>query len=78
MRWHVLLLCCLTPLASSYSTSIPVLVTDFGAVGDGVANDWPAIQEAVDAALAGARVVLFPAGTFRYDTAPCVAANVDN
>jgi hypothetical protein len=40
-----------------------VSVKDFGAVGDGVANDAPAIQAAIDAA--AGRPVLVPAGTYR-------------
>lgn len=36
----------------------------FGAVGDGVANDAPAIRLAVDYALANGRVLYFPAGTY--------------
>ena len=41
------------------------LITDYGAVADGVANNGTAIQKAIDAASAagGGRVVV-PAGTF--------------
>lgn len=43
-----------------------VYVTDFGAVGDGSADDTAAIQRAIDyaASIGGARV-LFPAGSFK-------------
>jgi hypothetical protein len=41
-------------------------VLDYGAVGDGVANDQPACQAAVDAAVAaGGGAVYFPAGTYK-------------
>ena len=43
-----------------------ISVRDFGAVGDGVANDAPAIQAAVNLAQSlGGGVVLFPPGTYR-------------
>ena len=47
----------------------PISVTDFGAVGDGRTNDAPAIQSAIDAALAdGSLVVWFPPGDYRTNT----------
>jgi hypothetical protein len=43
----------------------PISVTDFGAVGDGSTNDGPAIQAAIDAALAdGSLCVWFPPGDY--------------
>jgi hypothetical protein len=42
-----------------------VSVKDFGAVGDGIADDTSAIQEAINAA----NVVFIPPGTYRCDTA---------
>jgi hypothetical protein len=43
-------------------------VLDFGAAGDGVTNDQPACQAAVDAAVAaGGGAVYFPAGTYKLN-----------
>jgi parallel beta-helix repeat protein len=43
-------------------------VKDFQAVGNGIANDLPAIQKAIDACFAaGGGVVKIPAGTYRID-----------
>ncbi len=51
-------------------------VVDYGAKGDGVANDTSAIQDAIwDAAAAGGTVVL-PAGTFRVTSWLYLASNV--
>ena len=44
-------------------------VLDFGAVGDGVANDRPACQAAIDAAVAaGGGAVYFPSGTYKLNS----------
>lgn len=46
-----------------------VSVKDFGAVGDGVADDTTEIQAAIDALPAGGGTVFFPAGTYLISTA---------
>ena len=53
-----------TPVPPPDEAPPPVLVTDFGAKADGVADDADALQAAIDAAPRGA-TVLFPAGTYR-------------
>lgn len=43
----------------------PANVKDFGAVGDGVADDTAAIQAAIDSAPSTGLVIWFPAGTYK-------------
>ncbi|MDR1542912.1 MAG: right-handed parallel beta-helix repeat-containing protein [Prevotellaceae bacterium] len=43
-------------------------VKDFGAKGDGVADDWQAIKNTINAAVAEGKTVYIPAGTYRIDT----------
>jgi hypothetical protein len=45
-----------------------VSVRDFGAVGDGVADDTAAIQAALNAAIASKRVLHFPGGVYLTET----------
>jgi hypothetical protein len=49
-------------------------VRDFGARADG-GNDGPAIQRALDAAVAAHGRLLFPPGTYTYDSSPNFAAD---
>lgn len=51
----------LTKVSYSLITGSPANVMDFGAVGDGLANDRAAIQAAVDS---GAKSIYFPPGTY--------------
>ena len=41
-----------------------ISVKDFGAVGDGIANDGAALQAAIDAASASNKALYFPAGVY--------------
>jgi hypothetical protein len=54
----------LTKVSYSMITGAPVNVLDYGAVADGVTDDWAAIMAAVNS---GARRIYFPAGTY-YST----------
>jgi hypothetical protein len=47
--------------------TVYVYASDFGAVGDGIANDAPALQAAIDAAPAGATLVLGMVMTYKLD-----------
>lgn len=49
-------------------------VTDYGAVGDGVTNDAPAFQAALDAAFATGGEIVIPAGRFKLGSS--VVANM--
>lgn len=54
----------------------PVNVQWFGAVGDGVANDYQAISNAIAATPAGGRLI-FPNGTYRTDTKILVPSDIE-
>jgi hypothetical protein len=56
----------LTKVSYSMINGSPDNVKDFGAVGDGVADDTAAIQNAITAANAGSGVLYFPEGTYIY------------
>lgn len=63
--------------ASALSSYLPINVKDpqYGAVGDGVADDTAAIQAALDAVPAGGRAVYLPAG--RYKVTSTLRLTVD-
>lgn len=57
------------PNPSSLTPNATVSLTDFGAIGDGVANDGPALQAALNAlAAAGGGTLLVPSGTYAIVT----------
>lgn len=59
----------LTKATYSLIDGAPYNVLDYGAVGDGVANDTIAIQNAIDAIFAaGGGTLFFPAGTYLVST----------
>jgi hypothetical protein len=62
--------------SSAHAQESPIMydVTDYGAVGDGIANDAPAIQAAIDAAWSTGGEIVIPAGNFRI--ASSVTANM--
>lgn len=56
-------------MLGSFLTGPFMNVKGWGAVGDGVANDTAAIQDAIDtASAAGGGVIFFPVGTFKVTT----------
>lgn len=61
--------------AGSVETAVSTDVTLFGAVGDGVADDTEAFQDAIDS-LTGGGVVRVPAGTYKLTDAVTLADNV--
>ena len=58
----------LTKATYSMINGSPLNVLDYGAVGNGVANDSAAITAAITAASAAKKSVFFPAGTYRLLT----------
>jgi hypothetical protein len=57
------------PTTGSTTNAIPVLnVQTYGAVGNGIANDAPAIQNAINALPVTGGIVYFPAGTYKVNT----------
>lgn len=55
----------LTKVSFSMIDGAAVNVMDFGAVGDGIANDTVAIQAAIDAASSTGATIYVPAGTYK-------------
>lgn len=58
----------LTKVSYSMITGTPVNVLDYGAVGNGVANDYAAIVAARDAARSSGNALYFPQGTYAFAT----------
>lgn len=63
----------LTKVSYSMIQGAVANVLDYGAVGDGIANDTAAVQNAVGS---GKSVVYFPAGTYNVDSTIVVPPNV--
>lgn len=63
----------LTKISNSMSSSAPVSVKDYGAIGDGITDDAAAIQLALDS---GASEVYFPAGDYIVGTTLVVPSNI--
>ena len=59
----------LTKVSHSMITGAVVNVLDFGAVGDGVADDTQAIQDAIDSLPTGGGTVFIPGGLYLIDPA---------
>src|SRR6185369_8043897 len=58
-----------TALPKTVTPGVTLNLADFGAVGDGVADNGPAFQSAIDAlAAAGGGTLLVPAGKFLVAT----------
>ena len=65
------------PAPAPQAANQPFNLADFGAVGDGVADDGPAVQAALDAVIAaGGGTLLVPAGRFLIATPVVAIPNV--
>jgi hypothetical protein len=63
------------PLASKLSANEVVDARDFGAVGDGISDDGPALQAAIDAAQYGRKPLVVPAGLYAISSTLIVRAS---
>ena len=66
----------LTKVSYSMIDGASLNVLDFGAVGDGVADDTAAIQATVDNAITNSKTVFFPDGTYKVTSS--IILNVNN
>jgi hypothetical protein len=67
----------LTKAANRMMNGAPINVIEFGAVGDGVADDTVAIQAAIDSIDTSGGIVFFPIGTYKT-TAPITLHDLSN
>ena len=67
----------LTKVSYSMINGAPVNIKDFGAVGDGVADDTTAIQAAIDSFGGDAANIYIPAGTYKTTAALNVLGNLN-
>jgi len=62
------------PIESTEGKTVTVSVKDFGAMGNGIADDTTAIQKAIDAVTrSGGGVVFFPSGTYKVSLNPATS-----
>ena len=66
----------LTKVSYSMIEAAPINVADYGAVGDGVANDTASLIAAEAAAYAAGMVLYVPAGTYNFNGAWTVRVNL--
>ncbi len=62
-------------IASATGISAIISVKDYGAVGNGIADDTAAIQAAITAATTGGGIVFFPAGIYAVSAKLSVSSN---
>jgi Pectate lyase superfamily protein len=65
------------PSPAEAEAEVPLRPADFGAVGDGVADDTAAVQALLDASSASGREARLPAGTYRCTASLLVSTGLD-